>query len=89
MNLLFFWFLRLDNLQLNYLAVAKAAAFCSAHFSVIHYAELWCRQQISNNIPADGQMLGSGFNLLDQIYENVPEDVGVTLNQILQTVSYS
>lgn len=29
-------------LDVNYLHIAKAALYCSAHFSTVLYAEIWC-----------------------------------------------
>lgn len=29
-------------LDVNYLHIAKAALYCSAHFSAVLYAEIWC-----------------------------------------------
>jgi ataxia telangiectasia mutated family protein len=34
-------------LSLDYLQVAKAAQHCSAHFTALMYAEIWCHSQRS------------------------------------------
>ncbi|XP_034946679.1 serine-protein kinase ATM [Chelonus insularis] len=69
-----------DNfmLKLNYLYVAKAAQLCSAYFSAIFYAELYCetlKQSIDNTD-------NNEFNI-DYICEEIDIETGKTLQKIL------
>lgn len=78
------------NLDLNYLLIAKAAVFCSAHFSSLLYTELWCQEKISES---GSKKLHSGtfehgYSLLDLIYESESLEITNVLQQILQVVSY-
>lgn len=73
---------------MDYLKIAKAAAFCSAHFSALLYAELWCRKKMAHmekqrNTPA----FENELTFLDQILENVSEEERITFQQIMQNVS--
>ncbi|XP_066152379.1 serine-protein kinase ATM isoform X2 [Euwallacea fornicatus] len=74
------------NLELNYLPIGKAAAFCSAHFSALLYTELWCQEKIAlAQGKLNGQPFENGYTLVDFIYESEPQETGVTLQQILQS----
>lgn len=76
---------RITDMDLNYLHVAQAAQFCSAHFTSILYAELWCYNKM------DGSMISSqnGLSLLGFLCENEQKDLETTsaLQNILRTVS--
>uniref|UniRef100_A0ABD2WPC0 Serine/threonine-protein kinase ATM n=1 Tax=Trichogramma kaykai TaxID=54128 RepID=A0ABD2WPC0_9HYME len=50
-------------LNFNYLNIALAAQFCSAYFSSVLYAELWCRSNLDNVRYFDS------IPIIDQIYE--------------------
>lgn len=78
------------NLDLNYLLIAKAAVFCSAHFSALLYTELWCQEKISefSSKKLHGGTFEHGYSLLDLIYESEPSEITNVLQQILQVVSY-
>ncbi|XP_063244550.1 serine-protein kinase ATM [Bacillus rossius redtenbacheri] len=69
-----------QSLDLDYLHVAQAAQFCCAHFTSIMYAELWCAQQIKDDV-----MIGDEPNVtvLDYIYEKNPEK-GAIIQSILR-----
>ncbi|XP_050307938.1 serine-protein kinase ATM isoform X2 [Anthonomus grandis grandis] len=79
---------KLASLKLNYLAIAKAAAFCSAHFSALLYAELWCQEQMDDfekQKTKNKIAFENGHSVLDFIYESVDKEVAIPLQQILQT----
>ncbi|CAG9773154.1 unnamed protein product [Ceutorhynchus assimilis] len=81
-------FKKFDDLKLDYLPIAKAATFCSAHFSTILYAELWCQQQkdlILLNKSKNEANVEDETAFLDYIYYFVSKELGITLQQILQT----
>ncbi|KDR18216.1 Serine-protein kinase ATM [Zootermopsis nevadensis] len=68
-------------LELNYLHVAQAAQFCSAYFTSILYAELWCddsRESMDIDC-AGGQSLSSLEYICDRSAQN-----GETLQNILK-----
>ncbi|XP_066254507.1 serine-protein kinase ATM isoform X2 [Euwallacea similis] len=74
------------DLELNYLPIGKAAAFCSAHFSALLYTELWCQEKIASaQEKLNGQPFENGYTLVDFIYESQSQEEGVTLQQILQS----
>ncbi|XP_011494720.1 PREDICTED: serine-protein kinase ATM [Ceratosolen solmsi marchali] len=51
------------HLEFDYLPIALAAQFCSAYFSSILYAELWCRVNLKISRDFDS------IPIIDQIYE--------------------
>ncbi|XP_060527564.1 serine-protein kinase ATM isoform X2 [Cylas formicarius] len=78
----------LGNLRLDYLRIANAAAFCSAHFTALFYGELWCQEKISEieqNDFGNAASLENGYTRLDIIYESVSEEIGTTLQSILRS----
>jgi len=88
--LCFYLFFSKVNLDLNYLLIAKAAVFCSAHFSALLYTELWCQEKISESSSKKlyGGTFEHGYSLLDLIYESESIEITNVLQQILQVVSY-
>ncbi|XP_008191052.1 serine-protein kinase ATM isoform X2 [Tribolium castaneum] len=70
-------------LNLDYLKVAKAAHFCTAHFTALLYADLWCQAQIDKS-PDDYCLSSSIYTKLDLIYEKVDQITGDALQNILR-----
>jgi ataxia telangiectasia mutated family protein len=75
----------LHDMKLDYLKVAKAAHFCTAHFTALLYAEFWCQEQI-NQEPSDDSVSTSSYTKLDSVYERVDEVTGNALQNILRQV---
>ncbi|XP_076265481.1 serine/threonine-protein kinase tefu isoform X1 [Rhynchophorus ferrugineus] len=71
-------FISFEQLDLNYLFIARAAAFCSAHFTALLYGELWCRKE------AELISHESRCSILDDIYEQHDNINGISLQNILQ-----
>ncbi|XP_044260658.1 serine-protein kinase ATM isoform X2 [Tribolium madens] len=70
-------------LNLDYLKMAKAAHFCTAHFTALLYADLWCQAQIDQS-PIDYALSSSTYTSLDLIYEKVDRTTGQALQHILR-----
>lgn len=83
------FFRQSDDLELNYLMVAKAAEFCAAHFSALLYSELWCQAKVQE---LESCQTNTEYWIcstkLDFIFENEVECVGEALQNILRNVSY-
>lgn len=77
----------MGQLDINYLKVAKAAEFCSSHFSALFYSEIWCQTKIDILQEQDKSLCDQRSTFLDTIYENEGEEVGETLHNILRNVS--
>lgn len=63
--------------ELNYLHIAKAAQSCSAYFTSVLYAELWCEQFLRENSTADY------LTPIDYVCEIEPDN-GKVLQKILK-----
>lgn len=74
---------RTGELNLNYLHVAKGAQFCSAHFTSILYAELWCYNILDSNMTSAKNML----SVLDYVCKTEDADLTDALQNILREVS--
>ncbi|XP_069700137.1 serine-protein kinase ATM isoform X2 [Periplaneta americana] len=70
-----------QHLELNYLHIAQAAQFCSAYFTSILYAELWCDETRESN--ASDCVVGQSLSALEYICER-NADNGVALQNILR-----
>lgn len=75
-------------MRLHYLHVAQAAQFCSAHFSVLLYTEIWAQQKLEeirseNDIDTLSRV---DTNMLDVIYEHVDVYTRKALQHILEKV---
>ncbi|XP_058790954.1 serine-protein kinase ATM [Phymastichus coffea] len=68
-----------ENVILNfdYLTISIAAQFCSAYFSSILYAELWCHSKLSNFRDFDS------IPIIEQIYEQVMNE-GKTAQDVMR-----
>ncbi|XP_024944918.1 serine-protein kinase ATM isoform X2 [Cephus cinctus] len=65
------------QLDLDYINIAKAAQYCSAYFTSILYAELWCESLLN------GRRIIKELPLIDYICEEYPEK-GKVLQDILK-----
>ncbi|KAL1501124.1 hypothetical protein ABEB36_006509 [Hypothenemus hampei] len=74
---------KLTAMKFDYLRIAKAAAYCSAHFSALLYSELWCQEKIDENNLRNSNSLDQFATHLDTIYKS--EANGTTLQEILQS----
>ncbi|XP_028138214.2 serine-protein kinase ATM-like [Diabrotica virgifera virgifera] len=74
----------LDELTVNSLKVAKAAAFCANHFCALYYSELWCQQIVENLQSENPVYCEQRSTMIDFIYEHEEPEVGETLHNILR-----
>ncbi|KAK5640688.1 hypothetical protein RI129_009235 [Pyrocoelia pectoralis] len=74
-----------NNFKLNYLHVAQAAQFCTAHFTALLYTEIWCQEKIRQNraILNNSAIVISG-SCLDLIIQNEDSDTRKNLQYILR-----
>lgn len=77
-----------NDLKLNYLHVAQAAQFCSAHFSVLLYTEVWAQERLEdirreNTVDT---LSCTDTNMLDVIYEHMDQHTKKALQRILEKV---
>ncbi|KAK0178060.1 hypothetical protein PV328_002041 [Microctonus aethiopoides] len=80
LNIVNFIRIQSDNdlaLKLNYLHIAKAAQYCSAYFTSVLYAELFCQIKLQQTYRSDG------ISIIDHIYETHPNE-GKSLQHILR-----
>ncbi|XP_069136891.1 serine-protein kinase ATM-like isoform X2 [Argopecten irradians] len=76
-------------LDLNYLHVAKAALYCSAHFTTVLYSEIWCdahRQQQEDSRSSSGsQSLSQDFTQDTKIdsASSASTEVGINVQDLL------
>ncbi|KAB0793612.1 hypothetical protein PPYR_13232 [Photinus pyralis] len=77
---------RKDNFKLNYLHVAQAAQFCTAHFTALLYTELWCQEKLEQDraILNNSTITVSGLSYLDIIAQNEEPDTRKRLQYILR-----
>ncbi|VEN39029.1 unnamed protein product [Callosobruchus maculatus] len=75
---------RITPLNINFLKAAKAAEFCSAHFTALLYSDLWCQTKIDGILDRNKQLAEQRFSMLDTIYENETEEIGEALQNILR-----
>nr|CAI5844505.1 unnamed protein product [Callosobruchus analis] len=75
---------RITPLNINFLKAAKAAEFCSAHFTALLYSDLWCQTKIDGILDRNKQLTEQRFTMLDTIYENESEEIGEALQNILR-----
>lgn len=82
-----FYFCRnIADLSLDYLKVAQAAQFCSAHFTALLYVELWCQTRLENlNLSEKHYTL----TLLDFICQKEDPQIQQSLQSIMRKVSCS
>ncbi|XP_023014307.2 serine/threonine-protein kinase tefu [Leptinotarsa decemlineata] len=73
-----------QDLNIDYLKAAKAAQFCSAHFSTLLYTELWCQTQIENIQNENPAFCEQRSTMIDFIYERVGREAGEALQHILR-----
>lgn len=66
--------------------MAKAAEFCTAHFTALLYAELWCQNQVDGEI-GDFDQSNCSVTKLDVIYDQIDDVTGMALQAILKKVS--
>ncbi|KAG5880543.1 hypothetical protein JTB14_026776 [Gonioctena quinquepunctata] len=72
------------DLSIDYLKVAKAAEFCSAHFSALFYSELWCQTKIEQIQNENYSYCHQRSTMIDFIYEHEGSEVGEALQNILR-----
>ena len=60
-----------EPLALDYLFIAKAAQYCSAYFTSVLYAELWCESILQGT--GFTKIPGRSVSMIDEIYEINPE----------------
>lgn len=58
---------------LDYLYIAKAAQYCSAYFTSVLYAELWCQSMLQDSRLLQDKIPGSWISAIDCICELRPE----------------
>lgn len=75
----------IDNapLALDYLLIAKAAQYCSAYFTSVLYAELWCESVLRDSGLLMDKVPGSWMSPIDCICESKPES-GKLLQDIVR-----
>lgn len=79
-----------SSLDVNYLHVARAAQFCSAHFSVLLYIELWAKTQLETIRAAKPyEPFATDVTELDIIYQEQDEHTKKTLHSMLKSVIFS
>ncbi|KAJ8978033.1 hypothetical protein NQ317_013561 [Molorchus minor] len=75
---------QMGELKLDYLKVAKAAEFCSAHFTSLLYSELWCQARMQEIEKNQKNLEYVVQTKLDIIYEIEEEQIGEALQDILR-----
>ncbi|KAK4874732.1 hypothetical protein RN001_014092 [Aquatica leii] len=76
---------KFNQFCLNYLHVAQAAQFCSAHFTALLYVELWCQERLKEiqGVVDDNYANSTSFTYLDIIVRH-EESNGKRLLHILK-----
>lgn len=79
-------FRKIQELTLNYLHVAQAAQFCTAHFTALLYVELWSQERIRELISHNVLFSVSGLTPLDIIIQNEESSIQQAVRNILREV---
>lgn len=74
---------RVAVLNLDYLKVAQSALFCSAHFTAILYAELWCQTEIKRLSITQRDL---SLTSLDYICQNQEPEIAEAVQFIFREV---
>ncbi|XP_045467917.1 serine-protein kinase ATM isoform X2 [Harmonia axyridis] len=71
---------KMEDLDLDYLKIAKAAQYCSAYFTSLLYTEIWCHSKVEVN-----NSFSFKSSILDFIHETNNEESSLAILNILRS----